>query len=94
MLRIFLLISSLSLIAAIFSLPYGYYTLMRLIVAGTAVYAATNSYKSDDKFNTVIMIIVALLFNPVIPIHLSREVWMPIDLITAVYMFIYSRKFN
>ena len=28
--------------------------------------------------------LVALLFNPLIPIYLTRELWIPIDLLTAV----------
>ena len=28
--------------------------------------------------------LVAVLFNPLLPIYLTREVWIPIDLLTAV----------
>ena len=28
--------------------------------------------------------LVALLFNPLIPIYLTRELWVPIDLLTAI----------
>jgi hypothetical protein len=30
--------------------------------------------------------IIALLFNPFIPIHLNREAWAPIDLVVAVFL--------
>lgn len=28
--------------------------------------------------------IIALLFNPIIPVHLSREIWAPIDIMAAL----------
>ncbi len=31
---------------------------------------------------------IALLFNPLIPIHLSREIWQPIDVICALLFVI------
>jgi hypothetical protein len=35
-----------------------------------------------------------LLFNPLIPIYLEKETWIPIDIIVAVFFLIYWRLFN
>lgn len=28
--------------------------------------------------------VIALLFNPIVPVHLSRSIWSPIDIAAAV----------
>jgi hypothetical protein len=28
--------------------------------------------------------VIAVLFNPILPIHLSRELWQPIDVISGI----------
>ena len=79
-----LYIPAILLFIAIFSLPYGYYTLLRLAVTGISIYAAFFLFERDS-INFWAFLGIALLFNPLIPIHLSREVWFPIDIIVGVY---------
>ena len=78
--------------------PYGYYTLLRLVVSGVAVYAAYVGYNLDLRTIPVILGIIALLFNPVIPIHLTKEIWTVINIIVAIVfliiMFILRKKFQ
>jgi hypothetical protein len=76
---------------AIFSLPYGYYTFMRLVVTGLSLYAAFN-HSNKDEIQFWILLGIAVLFNPLIPIHLSRAVWMPIDIITGGYFAYLAKK--
>ena len=77
--------------------PYGYYTLLRLVVSGVAVYAAYVGYNLDLRTIPVILGLIALLFNPVIPIHLTKEIWTVINIIVAIVfliiMFILRKKF-
>jgi hypothetical protein len=76
------------LLGALGDWPYGYYQLLRWITCGAAVWMAYLAYGWEKNWATVIFAIVAVLFNPLIPIHLSRELWQPIDLITAVLFVI------
>ena len=76
---------------AIFSLPYGYYTFMRLVVTGLSLYAAFN-HSNKDGTQFWILLGIAVLFNPLIPIHLSRTIWMPIDIITGGYFAYLAKK--
>lgn len=99
--KILVWISAIMLFAALAPLPIGYYTLLRMIVTITAVLLAVNDYKNDKIELTIIFGIIALIFNPLIPIYLTdKSVWMPIDLIVGV-LFIYqdlkmkdTEKFN
>jgi hypothetical protein len=73
------------LVAALAPLPYGYYTFLRIIVCGAAIFLAWVSWENADQIIhwTVFFALIAVLFNPLIPIYLSREMWAPIDLVVA-----------
>jgi hypothetical protein len=64
--------------------PYAYYTLLRWVTCATAAIFAFSGYASGKMWALWTFGFVALLFNPIVPIYLSRETWQPIDLATAV----------
>ena len=72
--------------------PYGYFQLLRLVVTGVAFYNAYTAHESKNKAWVVIMGAIAILFNPLFPIHLDKEVWVVLDIISAVLMFISINK--
>lgn len=78
------LIASLMLFGALAPLPYGYYQLLRFTVCSIGGYVAFKAYEWDKIWATWAFGIIAVLFNPLIPIHLPRELWQPIDLICSV----------
>ena len=72
------------LFIAIFGLPYGYYTFLRLLVTGVSLYAAFWVLE-ERSINFWIILFIGLLFNPLIPIHLSKDIWVIINIITGSY---------
>ena len=86
--------SIIMLLLAILPLPYGYYTLLRLVVCFTAVFLAWFSHKSKSIRWTWIMGFLALMFNPIIPIYFGREFWIFVDLIAVVIFGIFLGKFK
>lgn len=68
--------------------PYGYYQILRWVVAGVAVFAGYVAYKLEEKIWIWLMGLTALLFNPIAPIYLAKETWVIIDLIIAVIFLI------
>jgi hypothetical protein len=63
--------------------PYGYYVLLRWIVCPCFAFAAVQAF-GQDKTNWVwILGVTAAIFNPLIPVHLSRELWAVLDLMAA-----------
>ena len=68
--------------------PYGYYQLLRWVVAGSAAYIAYQKYELDSKFWMWLMIAIAILFNPIVPFHLDKEVWIVVDVVVAVIFFL------
>lgn len=65
---------------------YGYYVLLRWVVAGTGVFAAYISYNLGKTPWVVILGLVVLLFNPIVPFHLSKATWVFIDFIAAIFL--------
>ena len=78
------LIAALLLLAALADWPYGYYQLLRLVVCGTGAYVAWVLYHSKYPWATWLFVFIAILFNPLAPIHLSRATWQPVDLACAM----------
>src|SRR3972149_5625390 len=72
------------LLGALGRWPYGYYQLLRWITCGAAVFVAICSYGWQKIWLVWLFGFVAVLFNPLVPIHLSREVWQPIDVICSM----------
>ena len=63
--------------------PYGYYVILRWVVAGTALFVLWVAYKLERKIWIGLTAITAILFNPIVPIHLDKETWVVIDFIVA-----------
>ena len=73
------------LIAAVGPWPYGYYTLLRLIVFASAAFIAYRglSVRSSDALSWG-FVVLALLYNPVFRVHFERETWSVINLVSAI----------
>jgi len=72
------------LFASLGQWPYGYYTLLRFVVCGAAGYTAFVMYGWGRIGLAWLFGFIAVLFNPLVPIHLSRELWQPIDILCSV----------
>lgn len=75
-----------SLLLAIERMPYGYYTLTRIVVCGFAAGFAYIAWDggSMSRIWATVLGFVAVLFNPIFPIYLARKTWHPIDIGVAV----------
>ncbi|GAA4420268.1 hypothetical protein GCM10023187_55420 [Nibrella viscosa] len=62
----------------------GYYTFLRIAVFIGALVAAKEVYTPEVKIFTYIFLLIAILFNPILPVYLySKGAWVPIDLMAA-----------
>jgi hypothetical protein len=80
------LIAAAMLLAALARHRYDYYTLLRWVVCGVAAFAAFRAGTFNKGGWVLALAIVALVFNPVVPVHLTRETWAFIDVGTAVLL--------
>ena len=81
-------ISIFLLLLAIPRLPYGYYIFLRWALSATALFSAWAAYECKCKFWVFVMGGIAILFNPIIPVHLPKETWIVIDFIIAVIFLV------
>lgn len=66
--------------------PYWYYIFLRFIVCGAAGYGAVLAH-SQKRIGWVWLLGgVVALFNPLIPVHLNKNVWEYIDIATAALL--------
>jgi hypothetical protein len=63
--------------------PYDFYTIMRWVVCGVCSYAAFVDFGRDRSTWAWLFVVVAVAFNPIVPVRLSRETWAPIDILAA-----------
>jgi len=87
--KYFLILSIIMLFGAIAEWPYGYYTFLRWITCITSILVVLQAFEKNINWVKVIFIIIAILFNPLAPIYLSRNIWIPLDIVTAI-LFIFA----
>ncbi len=93
-LRLFFVPAAMLCFAAL-PLPYGYYTLLRLVVTTAACLAAFHFYneKGSIDWKVVAFGLLALLFNPLLPVFLTRSLWLGIDVVAALmFCFVALRR--
>ena len=86
-----LLICTGLLFIALADLPIGYYTFLRIVVTIGAVSVIVTEFESGINFWIVAFGIIAIVFNPLIPVYLNnKDIWMPIDILAAILFLIKS----
>lgn len=73
-------------------LPYSYYGLLRLVVCGTFGFGALIAYDRREKSLIWIYGFLAVLFNPIIKIHLPKEVWVVVDVAAGVLLLATKKR--
>ncbi len=63
---------------------YGYYQILRWVVCGVTAYTAFVATELKKIYWAWALGISAVLFNPIIPIHLDRETWAVIDIAVSI----------
>jgi hypothetical protein len=75
-------------LVALAPLPYGYYVFLRIVLCFAAAYLAWSEHQEAKSINAWIvgLVILAILYNPFVPIHLTREIWSVINLATVFFL--------
>lgn len=68
-------------VALVHPSEYGFYTLARIAVAGTAVLLGVVFGERDRPGLVTVMIALAIVFNPLFPLSFGRDVWLVLDLL-------------
>jgi uncharacterized membrane protein YqaE (UPF0057 family) len=66
-----------------FHLGYGYFQILRWVVCVCASLVAFDYYKTNSKMY-ILYLIIAILFNPIAPIFLGKDLWKLLDILCMV----------
>jgi hypothetical protein len=65
-------------------LPYGYFTFMRIVIFFAAGCIAAIGFRDGKQLWATVFILIAVLFNPFIPVEMKKDDWLIFDIITVV----------
>jgi prepilin signal peptidase PulO-like enzyme (type II secretory pathway) len=88
---IVLYVGTAMLLIAAAPLPYGYYTLLRIAAFGIFGFAAFISFDRKYKLLPWAFILLAIIFNPIIKVHFSKELWALIDIAAGIFLLSTAR---
>ncbi len=89
--KYFVILSIFILLGAIAEWAYCYYTFLRWITCIASILVVLQAFEKNIDWAKVVFIVIAILFNPLAPIYLSRSIWIPIDIITAIFFIFVIR---
>ena len=71
-----------------------YYQVLKWFVIVGAILCGINFYKQKKQNLFYIFCAITILFNPIVPIFLTKSIWRIIDIIVAVIFLIAVLKIN
>ena len=73
-------------------LPYGFYTIIRIVTTILSCLLAYHYYSSNKVVLAVIFGIIALIFQPLIKFAIGRDAWLVVDGVVAALLVILAIK--
>ena len=68
--------------------PYGYYVLLRIVLCAICAFLAFRSQEIGNNAWVWILGVTAVIYNPIIRIHLTREIWSVVNVATIIVLAI------
>ena len=68
--------------------PYAYYMLLRIVICGNCAFLAYRALNFGNATWAWILGATAVIYNPIIPIHLTRQIWSAVNIATVVVLII------
>ena len=88
MIRLYFAVPAAMALLALLDTPYGYYQLLRLVVAAASVFIAVAAWQRGSHVAVIAFGLLALIYNPIAPLHLKRDIWEWVNIGTAaVFLF-------
>lgn len=66
--------------------PYGYYLLLRVVICGICAYLAFAAYERQQVGWVWVLAITAIVYNPFVRVHLTREIWSVVNVATIIIL--------
>jgi hypothetical protein len=82
------LIAAVLLFAALGRHAYDYYTVLRWVACGVVAFTAFQAAQIKKFGWLFVFVIVAIVLNPIAPLHLKRGTWAIVDAAAAVLLLL------
>lgn len=66
--------------------PYGYYVLLRIVICAIFAFLAFKAFEKDNNAWVWMCGVTAVIYNPIVRIHLTREIWTAVNVVTIVLL--------
>jgi hypothetical protein len=66
--------------------PYSYYVLLRFAICGISSYLAYKAFELNRAGLGWVLAIVAVAYNPIVRVHLDREIWSIVNIATIAVL--------
>lgn len=76
-------VASVLCVAALLPMPYGYYTLLRIVASASAIAAGIAMLRGNHQRLALLAWALAILYNPFARVYFAREVWSVLNVLTA-----------
>ncbi|MCK9401600.1 MAG: hypothetical protein M0Q51_16625 [Bacteroidales bacterium] len=87
-------IATIALLVAVIPIwPYFFYQFLKLAVFGASAFSVYLYHKEKNTKWMMVMIVIAIIFNPINALYFGHFLWSVVDIIVAV-MFFKSPKHN
>lgn len=67
---------------------YGYFQALRVVVCFAAAYLAVLAHRASSEALMWLLGLTAALYNPFLPVHLTRDIWWVVNVATIVLLVI------
>lgn len=74
--------------------PTVYYLFLRWVTCVTAVVFAIVGFRVGQRWAPLLFVPVAVLFNPLIPFHMRKSDWVPLDVGAAILFVLCAALFD
>lgn len=86
------LATSVILLLCFLPMPYGFYMIVRIVTMFVCLFLMLGYYSVGKKELAATFGVIALLFQPIVKIALGRELWLLVDLVVAILLFVLALK--
>ncbi|ENZ9378404.1 DUF6804 family protein [Acinetobacter baumannii] len=73
-----------------FDFDYGFYQLLRFVAFFSFGFASFTAYTNKQQITPFILGLVAIVFNPFLPIYLERETWQLVDIVSGLFLILWT----
>lgn len=91
---IILIVLAILLLLCLAKMPYGFYQIVRFLAFAGFGYLAYLEYKGKNIDRMVLFVVLALLFQPFLPLSLGRVIWNVVDVVVAAYLIYLLAKMH